>query len=201
MRSSGLGLLNEREFADFCLDLVGAMSISMAACSAEFDVLFATEPAAWLIDQFRGARDRPGVLPAALRDALETYVDRLAARPGNRQVAPERVETPDGKLVVLVAGLQTRRRGRVRYALRLHEEILRRKDMLVAARQRYGLTVRELRLASLLLARKPTAEIARALRLRQGTVRVYLHALFEKLGVHSRGELIAHLEHLRRSPV
>ena len=57
----------------------------------------------------------------------------------------------------------------------------------------YGLTPREREITEALARGASTAEIARALYLSPHTVRDYLKAVFEKVGVSSRGELVAKL--------
>lgn len=54
------------------------------------------------------------------------------------------------------------------------------------------------RFIALLRQRYRNAEIAIALHLTLGTVKVYVHELLEKLDVHSRGELLAILDSTRR---
>ncbi|HZU17688.1 MAG TPA: LuxR C-terminal-related transcriptional regulator [Candidatus Dormibacteraeota bacterium] len=56
-----------------------------------------------------------------------------------------------------------------------------------------GLSRRERELASLVLRGSSTAEIGTALRISRHTVRDHLKAIFEKLGVRSRGQLTARL--------
>jgi two-component system, NarL family, nitrate/nitrite response regulator NarL len=54
------------------------------------------------------------------------------------------------------------------------------------------LTRRQLQIVKLLKTGASNKEIARALNISDGTVKVHLHAIFEKLGVTNRAKLIAY---------
>jgi DNA-binding NarL/FixJ family response regulator len=53
-----------------------------------------------------------------------------------------------------------------------------------------GLTRRQLQIVQLLKTGASNKEIARALGISDGTVKVHLHAIYEKLGVTSRYKLV-----------
>jgi DNA-binding CsgD family transcriptional regulator len=57
----------------------------------------------------------------------------------------------------------------------------------------YGLTPREQEITKAVARGLATAELAEALHLSAHTVRDYLKGIFEKVGVSSRGELVAKL--------
>jgi DNA-binding CsgD family transcriptional regulator len=59
--------------------------------------------------------------------------------------------------------------------------------------QAYELSIRERQIAQLISQGAATAEIANRLHLSAHTVRDYIKAIFEKVGVSSRGELVATL--------
>jgi DNA-binding CsgD family transcriptional regulator len=59
--------------------------------------------------------------------------------------------------------------------------------------QAYELTEREQAVTQMIARGMPTAEIARALFISPHTVRGHIKAVFEKIGVASRGELVARL--------
>ncbi len=59
--------------------------------------------------------------------------------------------------------------------------------------QAYNLSPREQQLTELIASGLGTAELARRLHLSPHTVRDYVKAIFEKVGVSSRGELVARL--------
>ncbi|MET9343180.1 helix-turn-helix transcriptional regulator [Nonomuraea sp. NPDC003804] len=66
-------------------------------------------------------------------------------------------------------------------------------DLAVIVAQAYGLTPREFEVAQLVARGLPTAEIATALFVSPHTVRGHLKAVFGKMGISSRGELVARL--------
>jgi DNA-binding NarL/FixJ family response regulator len=59
-----------------------------------------------------------------------------------------------------------------------------------------GLSLRQRQLFQLVRSGLSNRDIAARLRLSEGTVKVYLHKLFEKVGVDSRTRLVAHVEQL-----
>jgi DNA-binding CsgD family transcriptional regulator len=67
--------------------------------------------------------------------------------------------------------------------------------------QAYELSAREGQITGLICQGCPTAEIAARLHLSAHTVRDYVKAIFEKVGVSSRGELVARLFAERYAPV
>lgn len=62
--------------------------------------------------------------------------------------------------------------------------------MLLAA---YGLTARELDIARLVLRGEPTTAIAGSLHISSHTVQDHLKSVFDKIGVHSRRDLVGRL--------
>jgi DNA-binding CsgD family transcriptional regulator len=63
-----------------------------------------------------------------------------------------------------------------------------------------GLTAREREVTRLVALGLPTAAIAERLYLSAWTVQDHLKAIFEKVGVATRGELVAHLFFQRQVP-
>lgn len=55
----------------------------------------------------------------------------------------------------------------------------------------HDLTRRQLQIVQLLTTGSSNKEIARTLGLTEGTVKLHLHAIYEKLGVSNRGKLVA----------
>ncbi|MFG3256478.1 response regulator transcription factor [Streptomyces sp. NPDC048172] len=66
-------------------------------------------------------------------------------------------------------------------------------DLAVLVAEAYGLTARELQITQLVARGIGTAEIASTLAISPHTVRDHIKALFAKIGVSSRGELVARL--------
>jgi DNA-binding CsgD family transcriptional regulator len=81
-------------------------------------------------------------------------------------------------------------------AIRLHPDHMTDVELFEMLRERYSLTARDRRLIGLLRQRRTNAQIAAALALTVGTVKSYVHEVFEKLDVHSRGELLALLDRM-----
>ena len=68
----------------------------------------------------------------------------------------------------------------------------RRAPLLVRTDPFRGLTRRQLQIVQLLKTGASNKEIARALGIGEGTVKVHLHAVYEKLGVTSRCKLVSY---------
>jgi DNA-binding CsgD family transcriptional regulator len=101
--------------------------------------------------------------------------------------ARARVRTPTGQWLILHgARLDGDPQGRVSVIIEPpHPDELA--PLLVAA---YGLSDREQAVAALVFQGRSTRQVARALQISPYTVQEHLTAIFDKVGVRSRGELV-----------
>ena len=129
-----------------------------------------------------------GDLPAVVNGVA--YRALLAARGGSPEGARARVPTSGGTWLVVhgsVVGDPTEGRTAVILEPARSPEIA---PLIVAA---HGLTTREREVTQLVLHGLSTAEIAERLYLSEYTVQDHLKAIFEKVGVRSRRELVAQI--------
>ena len=133
---------------------------------------------AWLAEL--GATELPGVIGAVAGQA------RLAAAGGasGQSPASARLRTPSGRWL-LVRG--SRLGERVAVTL----EPLGPHELAPLISEAYGLTERERAITSLVARGRSTEAIARRLHVSPYTVQDHLKAIFDKLGVNSRGALVA----------
>jgi DNA-binding CsgD family transcriptional regulator len=152
-------------------------------------VMSATREAEAWLDELGPAFSAPvgGVFPLPLE--AHAYVARVRAAaaggtPGG--AAPTRLRTPAGVWLLMHASML---QGAGQLALVI--EPARASDVAPLIVEAYGLTQRELEVARSIARGLGTAEIAVQLFLSPHTVRDHVKALFEKVGVSSRGELVA----------
>jgi DNA-binding NarL/FixJ family response regulator len=139
---------------------------------------------AWLDDLPDHGRRLPFVVTAVADRA------RAVASGHSDSPASARVRSASGRWV-LVSGSVVRNGTRARTAVTL--EPARAPELAEIIANAYGLTPRERCVARLVAQGLPTADIAARLHLSTYTVQDHLKAIFEKLGVSSRGELVATL--------
>jgi len=165
--------------------------------------------------------DRHGAL-ASLNDHARAWLDELPAGPLTRHGLPSSVVSAVSRARAIAEG---RERGQARLRLRsrsgrwlvVHASCLRLADgtigqtVLVIEPARaaeiaplivtaYELSGREQEIVELIARGFPTSEIASTLFLSPHTVRDHVKAIFEKVGVCSRGELVAKVFAEHRSP-
>jgi DNA-binding CsgD family transcriptional regulator len=140
--------------------------------------------ATWLDD----LPDHGGQLPFVVTAVAERA--RAVASGHSDSPASARVRAESGRWV-LVSGSVVRNGTRARTAVTL--ETARAPELAELIANAYGLTARERGVARLVAQGRPTAAIAARLHLSTYTVQDHLKAMFEKLGVSSRGELVATL--------
>ena len=141
---------------------------------------------AWLCElreDDRPGHDLPPVITAVASRA------RLAAA-GVGATATARVRTATGRWLVVRGSMLGEGPG-ARIAVALEAARAAELAPLIAAA--YGLTPRERLVTQLVAQGLSTAQIAERLHLSAYTVQDHLKAIFEKLGVSSRGELVARL--------
>ena len=140
--------------------------------------------AAWLEDLREEGRELPLVVAAVAQRA------RDVASGESDVVATARVRAPSGRWAV-VRGSVVFNESRARTAVSL--EPARVPELAPLVVHAYGLTERERLVTERVAQGLSTAMIARRLHLSPFTVQDHLKAIFEKLGVSSRGELVAKL--------
>jgi DNA-binding CsgD family transcriptional regulator len=139
---------------------------------------------AWL-DELRARRRRlPLVVTAVARRAREI------ASGDSDLAATARARTADGRWV-FVRGWVLRNGTAARTAITL--EPARAPELGELLAEAYGLTARERRVSELVAEGLPNAAIAARLYLSVYTVQDHLKAIFEKLDVSNRGQLVARL--------
>jgi DNA-binding NarL/FixJ family response regulator len=146
--------------------------------------------AAWL-DELPGRRRRLPLVVTAVADRA-----RAIASGNSHVAATARSRTASGRWV-LVRGSVLRNGTHTRTAVTL--EPARGPELAELIADAHGLTARERHVTDLVAQGLPTAAIAARLHLSSHTVQDHLKAIFEKLDVSSRGELVARLfvDHMR----
>jgi DNA-binding CsgD family transcriptional regulator len=133
---------------------------------------------AWLKELDDGADE----LPAAV---LSTAGAARRAGPGETP-ARSRVRTAAGRWVVLHGSRLADATGRVTVIIAPATPL----DVVALVLGAYGLTARESEVADLVIRGQSTAQVSAALFIAPYTVQDHLKAIFEKVGVHSRKDLM-----------
>lgn len=142
----------------------------------------------WLADLGDGTRPGGG-LPHVVA-AVAHRARSSAGDPGRGSAARARALTPSGRrLLVEGSVLDDGPAGRV--AVRL--EPVRAPELAPLIADAYGLSDRERAVTELVARGHPTGEIADRLHMSPYTVQDHLKAIFDKVGVASRGRLVARL--------
>ncbi|MBI5480150.1 MAG: PAS domain-containing protein [Deltaproteobacteria bacterium] len=84
--------------------------------------------------------------------------------------------------------------------IQFHRERLRAADVETLLRERFRLSPRQIQVALLIARDHSNREIARALKIREGTIRSGSTTIYAKLGVHNRLDLVALLDELGAAP-
>jgi DNA-binding CsgD family transcriptional regulator len=143
--------------------------------------------AAWLDDLRATGRRLPLVVTAVAERAREIEAGRTDAA----ATATVRARSRSGRWVLLRGSALSNGGGASRIAVTL--EPARAPELAEVIADAYGLTARERRVTQLVGRGLTTAAIAAQLYLSTYTVQDHLKAIFEKLDVSSRGELVAQL--------
>src|SRR5262249_18705954 len=134
-------------------------------------------------------------------EAARAYLEQAFSECGRRRVPSIRVEPEGGGgRAVYVASKRIDGLEPATVAVRIHEERLDDAALFEALRDKFDLTARDRRVMMLLRQGHDNASVARSLGLTLGTTKVYVHELFTKMGVHSRGELLGVLDRVRKGP-
>jgi DNA-binding CsgD family transcriptional regulator len=139
---------------------------------------------AWLEELEGGGPDKP---PAVIRAAARRARDAAA---GDGSLASARIRTAAGRWL-FVRGSMLGDGADARAAVTL--EPVRPPELAPLIADAYGLTERERALTQLVARGFPTSEIATRMHLAPYTVQDHLKSIFEKVGVGTRGELVARL--------
>jgi DNA-binding CsgD family transcriptional regulator len=148
-----------------------------------------TPAQAWLAD-LRGDRGQDEHLPFVIQTVADQARNIAAGRLNGDARASARVRSPSGAWV-LVRGSMLGQGHDARTAVML--EAARAPELAPLIADSYGLTARERRVTGLVAQGLPTREIAKRLYLSPYTVQDHLKSVFEKVGVRTRGELVATL--------
>jgi DNA-binding CsgD family transcriptional regulator len=160
-------------------------------------VLATTQAAAFWLAELGESTARAEGLPSSILSLTAAF---RAFELGLRPTLPQaRVRTPSGHWLVL-------RAARLAGAERQHElavliEPAQPVELMPLMTQVYQLTARECEVIQHVLRGSSTLEIATALCITANTVQDHLKSIFEKVGVHSRGELAAHLSRRHYQPL
>ena len=152
--------------------------------------LVATTPAGdrWLWE-LSGPDQLLGTLPVAI-EAVLARLQAVRVSSGPLDLQPRvRVRTRSGQWAVLHASEMAGLGGGRHIAVVV--EAATRAELAPIILLAYGLTPREADVARLVLHGKPTKAVSRELRISTNTVEDHLKAIFNKVGVGSRGELTA----------
>jgi DNA-binding CsgD family transcriptional regulator len=185
--------VTQKAFAQVLQRTLGLLGVGVAICDERLAVIAGTDLAREIFDRFAPPRFQLGQrVPAALARAV---TDTLAA--GSATSPPAvRVETPDGRDAVYASALPAPEIAARALALCLRKEGQRDEVLRRLLQARFAISARELQLIASLRRGYSNDEIGVALGIQQSTVKSYLRDLFEKLGVHTRVELLALVDRL-----
>lgn len=142
----------------------------------------------WLAEIGGTEHPRVGVLP----NAVYALAARLRALDSNSSLTPRlRVRSASGRWLVLHASLLASKNGSEAVAIVI--EPARPAEVAPLIAQAYELTERERELTQLVTQGLSTLEIAARLHIAPSTVQDHLKAIFDKVGVRSRRELVARI--------
>jgi len=177
-----------------------------AALEASDDGVVVTDPQGGLLyqsaalRQFLTVESERGMLEESIADARNAVLARADARRSSSDDGrPHQNGAPSITLQVRTSASEYRVRGTAVHASDAGSgasmvvvwvrQCRPRHLTLDALRARYGLTLREIRVASLLAARSGSREIAEALGISPHTARRHAEAVLRKLGVRSRADV------------
>jgi DNA-binding CsgD family transcriptional regulator len=177
-----------------CADVLAQMGVGVIGCDAGLRILAATKPAVRLLASFRRRGETPELLPLIIARACRDWLDD--ARP-ETQARPVRLDSDD-KSAAVHASFARVAGAPVSITVSLRRQVLRDDALRDVLHDAWQVSARELQLITMVRQGLSNRQIAEALGLTYGTVKVYLHQLFERLDVRSRPQLIALVEQLCR---
>jgi len=182
-----------------CVHACEHMCVAVIACDPGMRVLAATPRARALLSELVGSDLTGNDLPPAVAEAARAYLKR-ADNSHYARVAPVCISMPGGARAVYVASTRIEHpppaTAPLAVAVRLQEDGFSDPDLLAALCRDFNLSARDRRLIALLRRGDSNSRMAESLGLTAGTLKVYLHELYEKFDVHSRWQLLALLERL-----
>lgn len=156
----------------------------------DLDVVAVTPEAEHLLDLLPGTLQLGRPLPAAVPAVAQALLSQERAG-GDSRVPSVRVPTQSGRWVLVSASRLHGPPGERRLSVVLAPA--RPADTVPLLLSAYGLTPREAEVARLVLRGAPTRAIVEALHISRYTVQDHLKAVFDKVGVRSRGDLAVRL--------
>lgn len=190
-------MLDQATWGRVAVNILELAGLAVVACDADRTMLAASAPACRLLVRFTDGAKVGHPLPESLARGADQYLEAAEAAGG--RATPIRVATPDDVTSVFVFAQHVERLGPVTQVVWFHEEVLRDTALLAALQDQFGISARDFRLIQQIRLGQSNREIARTLGLTEATVKSYLHVLFEEIGVHSRMELVACVERIRRA--
>jgi DNA-binding CsgD family transcriptional regulator len=169
--------------------VVDNMASAVLALDADLNVLATNAAARALLGD--------EILPPFIERGVLSCLEALSSR-NERRSPSVRVEAPDHRVALFLTCERVSIRP-IDVVVWMQREVLRDVDLLAALRQQVELSAREFQLISLIRVGKSNAQIAHVLGLAESTVKSYLHRLFDRLAVKSRGQLLHLVERLRDS--
>jgi DNA-binding CsgD family transcriptional regulator len=171
----------------------GEDAAGVAVLAPDGSTAFTDEVAAAWIDELGGDGSLPPVV-----SAVATQARAVAAGPAaDGRIARARVRAASGRwLVVRASVLGDEPDAQVAVMI----EPARPHELAPLVADAYGLTEREREVTQLVARGLPTDAIAARLHLSPWTVQDHLKAIFEKVGVTTRGELVARVFFQERAP-
>ena len=161
--------------------------------AADGSTAFADEAAEALIDELDGTGSLPSVVTAVASRARTVAAGAM----GDGRIARARVRAETGRWLVVRASVLGDGPG-ANVAVMI--EPARPHELAPLVADAYRLTERERDVTRLVARGLPTDAIAARLHLSSWTVQDHLKAIFEKVGVATRGELVARVFFHQRSP-
>lgn len=171
----------------------GQDAAGVVVLAPDGSIAFADEVASAWLDELGGNGSAPSVVTAVAAQARTV----AAGPPSDGRIARARVRAGSGRWLLVRASLLGDGPD-AQVAVMI--ESARPHELAPLLADAYGLTEREREVTRLVARGLPTDAIATRLYLSPWTVQDHLKAIFEKVGVSTRGELVAHVFFQQRAP-